>query len=194
MPQYFDSDPSAAHEYTVFNYSFGSGSYRFRTDSGIFSRGHIDSESSLLMSVIPPLDGSLLDLGCGYGCIGIILASMYGLELTQADVSERALETAEYNRGLNGIKGESVLTDCFDGLEGRRFDTITLNPPIHAGKTVTYRMYDQAAEHLNEGGAFYVVTMKKHGAESTLKKLCEVFGSVETLYKKSGSYVFRCKA
>lgn len=196
MPQYFENDPSLEHKTVTFNYNFGRRGYSFSTDLGLFSRGHIDPESALLMSVIPPLSGSLLDMGCGYGPIGIILAGEYGLKLTAADCSSRALELAEKNAADNGIESEVIMSDCFDALEGRTFDTVTLNPPIHAGKAVTYKMYEQSIEHLTPGGRFYIVTLKKHGAESTLKKLTEVYsgrGETEVIYKKSGEYVICCR-
>ncbi len=192
MPQYFENDPNLQHEYSEFNYGFGTKIFRFRTDAGVFSRDHVDSESALLMSQITNAKGNLLDLGCGYGCIGIILASTHGLTLTQADINERALELATHNRAVNGVEGESVLSDCFDALGGRKFDIITLNPPIHAGKEILHRMYEGARDHLCEGGAFYIVIMKKHGAESTVKKLRTIYGTVDVIYKKSGSFVVKC--
>jgi len=81
-----------------------------------------------------------------------------------------------------------LVSDCFDGLKADecRYDTIVLNPPIHAGKEVTYKMYDSAYEF---GKKLYVVTFKKHGAESTIAKLQSVFGNCEVLYKKKGVYV-----
>ncbi len=196
MPQYFENDPALEHKTAEINYNFGQKRYTFTTDLGLFSRGHIDPESALLMSVIPPLSGTLLDLGCGYGPIGIILAGEYGLALTAVDCNERALELAAKNAKNNDVESETLLSDCYDSLSGRTFDTITLNPPIHAGKAVTYKMYEQSIEHLNPGGCFYVVTLKKHGAESTVKKLSEVYdgrGEVEIIYKKSGEYVIRCR-
>lgn len=190
--QYFENDENLGHSYADFGYCFGSSTYTFRTDAGTFSHGHVDSGSALLMSAMKNLKGSFLDLGCGCGCIGIIMAKEYGLELVQSDVNERAATLAGYNREVNGVEGETVISDCYENLKGRKFDTIALNPPIHAGKDVMYRMYSEAPEHLNDGGRMYVVILKKHGADSTRKKLTEVFGNCEILCKQDGCFVFMC--
>jgi len=85
-----------------------------------------------------------------------------------------------------------LTSDCFENISDK-FDTITLNPPIHAGKDVVFRMFEEAAAHLNPGGAFYAVMLEKHGAKSARRKLVEVFLACEALYHKKGAYVFCCR-
>jgi len=159
----------------------------------VFSKGRVDAATDLLLRTLPPLKGSLLDLGCGYGCIGLVLAKAYGLKATQVDINPAAVRLTEKNCRLNGVSTDVRLSDRYENVP-ERFDTILLNPPIHAGKDVTYRMYEEAPAHLNKGGKLYVVTLKKHGAESTIAKLAEVFGNCDALYKKKGYYVLCCTA
>lgn len=119
------------------------------------------------------------------------MGKVYGLEVTMADSNGRALRCAQQNCEANQVKAQIIQSDCFQNIS-QSFDTIALNPPIHAGKAVMYAMYEGAYAHLNAGGRFYVVIQKKHGAESTVKKLTEIFHHCDTLYKKKGYYILAC--
>ncbi|NLW73509.1 MAG: class I SAM-dependent methyltransferase [Clostridiales bacterium] len=170
MSHYFIEDRGLLHRPRYVTYNFAGIDFVFETDSGLFSKDHIDPASDILIRALPPLSGSLLDLCCGYGCIGIVLAKAYSLRLTQSDINEAALRLTRKNCEAAGVESVIIKSDCFENIRGL-FDTITLNPPIHAGKAVVYRMFEESAEHLVEGGRLFVVTLKKHGAEST-KKSC----------------------
>lgn len=189
---YFIADETLEDHFTEFSYYYGAHSFTFVSNAGLFSPGHVDPASSLLIQTLPPLRGSLLDLGCGYGPIGIVLARANGLQLTMADVNPRALDCARENCRKNGVEAELLCSDCFQSISGS-FDHIALNPPIHAGKAVIFEMYRQAPAHLNPGGRLYVVIQEKHGAKSTQKELTEIFGSCTVLYKKKGYYLFSCE-
>ena len=167
--------------------------FQFLSNNGLFSHDKIDSASLLLLENIPPIEekSSLLDLGCGYGLLGIVLAKAYNLHLTQSDINSIALEYAAKNARLNNVTAKAIHSDSFTGITDS-FSHITLNPPIHAGKETMYRMYNEAALHLLPGGLFYVVIQKKHGAESTQTKLEEIFPYVSTIYKKKGCFIFQC--
>lgn len=163
---------------------------KFLSNNGLFACDKVDEISTILIENMPPIAGSLLDLGCGYGTIGIALAKKYPLQLTFADINSIALAYAVKNAALNQVKADAIHSDSFEKIEGK-FDTITLNPPIHAGKDTMYKMYAESAQHLNPGGAFYIVIQKKHGADSTIKKLKEIFSTVDTIYKKKGCLIVK---
>ena len=191
MSHYFIEDSSLKPDIKEIVYFYAGKRFTFTTDSGLFSKNHIDPATDILLKNIPPLSGLLLDMGCGYGCIGIVLAKTYVLQLTQADVNQSAVDLTKINCKKNGVSSVVVKSDCFESVSGL-FDTIVINPPIHAGKAVTYKMYEDSFLHLKRGGGLYIVTLKKHGAESTRVKLENTFGNCETLYKKKGCYVFNC--
>lgn len=193
MSHYFINDPGLGHTMIEIDYCFKDLQYRFVSDSGVFSKNHVDEASDLLIRQIPVLQGRLLDIGCGYGCIGIALGKAYDLDVTLSDVNERALTLAASNAEKNGIKANVICSDCFENIYGE-FDTIVTNPPIRAGKQTVFRIYEGALAHLKTNGALYVVIREKHGACSSAKKLAELFGACETLYKKKGCSIFRCTA
>ena len=196
MPQshYFTDDPNLPDDPRTFNYYYKDYALRLTTNSGVFSHGHVDEATDLLLKNMPPLreGGTLLDLGCGCGVIGIALAKAYELRVTLADVNPRALVCARVNCRENGVAAELVQGDGFGDIPGL-FDTIALNPPIHAGKEVVYSLFEGAAEHLKPGGGFYVVMLDKHGAGGAAARLGEIFGTCGALYKKKGRRVLFCE-
>jgi len=193
MNQYFNDNQSLNKDFykKAVEYDFNGFKFMFKTHAGVFSKDHVDFATDILLNAIPPLSGSLLDLGCGYGVIGIVLSKVYGLSLTAADVNPAAVELTRLNCELNGVKADIIESDCFDKLSTVKCQSsIVLNPPIHAGKAVTYKMYEQSADYLSPGGCLYIVTLKKHGAESTFAKLQEVYaGNARVIYKKKGIWV-----
>jgi len=192
MSHYFIENPAIMTDERKLNAEILGLQFNFLTNNGLFSCDKIDEMSRLLIENLPPLKGSFLDLGCGYGVIGIALAKKYNLSLTMSDVNSIALSYAAKNAKLNNVSAITVHSDSFENINGS-FDTITLNPPIHAGKDVMYKMYEEAAQHLNPSGSFYVVIQKKHGAESTLRKLNEVFGNrCVAIHKRKGCFVYQC--
>lgn len=192
MAHYFEYDPGQKEEIRSFFYYFGSERFDFCSDAGLFSTGHMDEGTDLLLHNLPPLQGSLLDLGCGWGAVGVVLGKLYApTQVTMADINPKALFYAEKNCVQNGVKATFVLSDCFDKIEWR-FDSIVLNPPIHAGKETVFRLYEGAFARLNPGGSFYIVIQKKHGAKSSIQKLSDLFGHCETLAYQKGTFVLRC--
>ena len=160
----------------------------FLTNNGLFSPDRFDYASRLLVENIPPLSGSLLDLGCGYGAIGITLASLYNINLTMLDINNTALEYAKKNIVLNGVQAEIILSDGFENV-CNIFDTIVLNPPIHAGKSVMYNLYEQSKSYLAPNGRFYIVIQKKHGAKTSIERLNMIYDICDIIYKKNGFFV-----
>lgn len=191
MSQYFTNDPSIKSEIRNFTYMFMDKQYRFISDNGLFSKEHVDYASSLLIQNVGHLTGSLLDMGCGCGTLGIVLAGAYKLSLTLCDVNERAVKYAEINAENNSVPAKCIVSDCFEKID-KSYDNIVINPPIHAGKQVIYRMYEDSFRFLNQGGRLIIVIQKKHGAESTKNKLIEVYGNCVILYKKKGFNIFEC--
>ena len=165
----------------------------FRTDAGVFSKGEVDTGTRLLLEALPEeMAGDILDLGCGWGVIGIAIARKWpGTRVTMADVNTRALDLSRENAKLNRAGVTCVESDGMAALAGKTFDAVITNPPIRAGKQVIYKMFADAAKSLNPGGALYLVIRKQQGAESAVKYLQTICRSVEKLDKSGGFWVIR---
>lgn len=193
---YFSSQPSAKHNPLKFKATLRGQSYIFATDSGVFSRENIDLGSQILIDVLPCTQGdTVLDLGCGYGPIGMVAANLVAPtgKVYMVDVNERAVTLAKKNLVENEIKNAQVLvSDGLSSVSGQTFDWIVSNPPIRRGKAIVYPLLTEAYHALKPGGALLVVIRTKQGAKSLEKYLHELAGNCETIEKKAGFRVLKC--
>ncbi|MBP1556013.1 MAG: class I SAM-dependent methyltransferase [Oscillospiraceae bacterium] len=193
MSQYFENDKSLKEDLRELTCWCGPRKLVFLTDSGVFSRTEIDDASLFLVRGIPALTGRVLDLGCGYGFIGIYSAVRNpGITLVQSDVTEKAVELCRRNCEANGVTSDVILSDGFVSIEGK-FDSILLNPPIHAGKEVTFRLLEESVRHLADNGVLYIVIRKKHGASSMTDHL-RTMSDTEIIKKEKGISLIACTA
>lgn len=191
--QYFTRRPSARHRILEFVELLRGRTLRFRTDSNVFARAGIDAGTRLLVDTLTiPAHGSLLDLGCGYGPIGLaIAATVEGASVVMTDVNHRATTLARKNARENGIRVDIREGDLYEPVEGLSFDAIASNPPIRAGKGVVHAIVDGAPPHLREGGSLWVVVRTKQGAPSLREKMDAVFGNAEVVALGGGFRVLR---
>ena len=190
--QYYTADPHSESKPMPCAFPYRGYGLNFMTDAGVFSKGELDVGSRLLLDALPELSGDVLDLGCGWGAIGVAIAKANkGARVVMADVNHRALGLARENCQRNGVTAEVIESDGMSAVMGRRFDAVVTNPPIRAGKQVIYRMFADAAAGLNEGGALYLVIRKQQGAESCVKYLKTLYASGEKLTKSGGFWVLK---
>ena len=193
--QYFENNSGLKHDIHEYSLSMNGKTFRFLTDSGVFSRNYFDFGSRNLVELFKPFEGakSFLDLGCGYGPIGTIVKKMYPLlDVSLSDVNPRAIELAQQNLLKNDVFATVILSDGFNEIN-QTFDIILLNPPIRAGKQTVYNLYKESYHHLNNQGELWIVIQKKQGAESSIKFLKEYFQIVEIVDKNKGYFIIRNK-
>ena len=194
MNHYYTDNSDLSSQRQEFTYYFDNEVFRFTTDNGVFSKDHVDYGSYILIRTIckKDLGRSLLDLGSGYGPIGIILKRFHPeTEVEMAEVNSRAVELSILNGEINKTDIKVHLCDDITTLD-HKFDTIALNPPIRAGKAVIYGLYEKSSVMLNENGHLYIVIRKAQGAKSSMAKLETLFGKVEVIERDSGYYVLDC--
>ena len=195
MSHYFVNDDKVVSRPRNIVYSINGVDFSFESDNGVFSKNELDKGSELLIETLLPLDlgNRLLDLGCGLGVIGLTLAYFHpGLNVCLSDVNTRALSLCNANANTLRLSQKVTIlqSDIYTEIEGK-FDSIVSNPPIRAGKKVTYQIYEGALEHLNDGGSLYIVIRKQQGALSVKSYLEELYGNVTVLARDKGYYVLK---
>ncbi|MHC5268854.1 class I SAM-dependent methyltransferase [Enterococcus sp. LJL98] len=192
---YYSKKPAIAHNYVTWNFELKGKDFRFTTDSNVFSKGTVDYGSRVLIEAFESKDlpaGPLLDVGCGYGPIGLSLAYSTGRFVEMLDVNERAVALAQKNAEQNQIENVAIHTsDLYETLEHSAYAAILSNPPIRAGKQVVHAILEKAYPLLLVGGTLTIVIQKKQGAPSAQKKMLEVFGNAQILLKDRGYYIIQ---
>lgn len=195
MSHYFINDESVESKPRLIHYEICGHSFELLTDNGVFSKNELDEGTRLLIETLVPLQltGKLLDIGCGYGPIGLTLAALSpSLDVTCSDVNTRALTLCNRNASQLALSHRvtCLQSDIYTEIEGP-YDSIVSNPPIRAGKKITYAIYIGAKDHLIDGGSLFVVIRIKQGALSAKKYLLEVFGNCTILTKKKGFVILK---
>lgn len=194
MDHYYSSQPSSKSNPQEMKIKLEDMSLTIKTDAGVFSKDKIDKGSETLIAAARKSDfpeGNILDLGCGYGIIGITLAKTFKDRLIEmVDVNERALSLAKTNAQANQLENVEIYqSDIFSGVKNKQIAGIISNPPIRAGKKVVHQILEESYEHLIEGGKLQIVIQRKQGAPSAKKKMKEVFGNVERIALEKGYWV-----
>lgn len=183
-----ESKPS---QYT-FNYK--NNTFVFHTDAGVFSKDYIDYGSFVMLNTFEPndIDLPILDMGAGYGPIGIVVSRLYDKDVVMCEINERAYELNLKNISQNNAHRAKVYhSDLYEAIQNVKFSSIITNPPIRAGKSVVYAIYDGAYEQLAPNGELWVVIQKKQGAPSSKDHLTELFGNCEIVKKDRGYYILK---
>ncbi len=169
-------------------------SLRLRTDAGVFSRAALDRGTELLIEALDlgPCE-LVLDLGCGYGALGVAAAKLSeGGHVILTDVNERAVRLAKANLRANGVANAEVrLGDLYEPVRGMAFDHIVCNPPLRAGHAVVDRIVAEAPAHLLEGGRLWLVARTRQGADALRDRMVHTFGAADIIRRGSGYKVLR---
>ena len=197
MSHYYDQEPQSVSNERLISFEVCGTKVTLYTDNGVFSKTRVDEGSLLLLKNVIPLhlSGRILDLGAGYGTLGLSIAlTSPEARVDLADVNMRALRLCEKNARLLKVdqRVTCLQSDIYSNIEGP-YDSIVVNPPIRAGKKVTYQMYEGAKQHLCDGGSLYLVIRKAQGAESASKYIKELFGNVNLLDRKKGYLIYQAR-
>lgn len=170
--------------------------FTFNTDNGVFSKKGMDFGTRTLIEVLlnENLYGDVLDVGCGYGVIGIILSSFFNNKInsvSMVDVNLRAIHLTKMNIKENKVNNcNTFVSNVYENID-KKYDFIITNPPIRAGKDIVYKILKEAKDYLKENGCLYYVINKDQGALSSIKEM-EKIAKVEILEKNKGFYIIKC--
>ncbi|HSJ39352.1 MAG TPA: class I SAM-dependent methyltransferase [Planococcus sp. (in: firmicutes)] len=194
---YYSKNPQTTSKPQEWDFTLRGEKIHFQTDSGVFSKNEVDFGSRLLIEAFEEslVEGPILDVGCGYGPIGIALAkSLPRKRVHMVDVNTRAIELAKKNALKNNADNVEIYeSDGLSSVSEEGFSAIVTNPPIRAGKETVFRFYEEAFEKVSPGGSLWVVIQKKQGAHSTQEKLEELFGNCSVADKKKGYFIFEAR-
>ncbi len=190
MPDhYFSPRPASRHKEEMIRALLRGHLFVFLTDAGVFARGKLDRGTELLAeSLALAPDANVLDLGCGYGVLGIVAATLApNGRVVMTDVNERALDLAARNVRANAVPHAEVRSGAlYEPVEGEAFDAIVCNPPIRAGKATVHAIVDGAPRHLKPGGVLWIVARTKQGAPSLHDRMASTFPEAEIVARGSG--------
>jgi 16S rRNA (guanine1207-N2)-methyltransferase len=193
VSHYYSENQDVPHSRKEVSFRFLDISVTLISDSGVFSKDHLDPGSELLLLHIAQQFNkeTFCDVGCGYGAIGITVKKLFpNSSVTMFDINQRAIETAIENCKLNNIQCDVIHSDGFAKISDS-FDMIAINPPIRAGKPVIYRLFEETEKHLSMDGILLVVIRKQHGAQSAKNKLTEIFGNCEMIDRSMGYWILK---
>lgn len=192
---YFAANPEAKHDLHLVDYHVDDIDLKFNTDAGVFSKMRVDYGSGVLIKVMKDISfpqANILDVGCGYGPIGLFAAKFWPEQtVDMVDVNERGLELAKRNAQLNHIRNVNIYqSDIYEQVD-KKYGLILTNPPIRAGKKVVSTILEQAKKHLVTKGVLMVVIQKKQGEPSARKLMKETYGYCEIVQRDKGYYILK---
>lgn len=194
MGHYFINDESLKSEIKEFKIKFNNFDFKFKTDNGVFSKGELDFGTKLLIDTVleKNIKGDVLDLGCGYGVIGIVIAKLNEVNVDMVDINNRAVHLSKLNIKDNLVKNANVFSsDGFLNIT-KKYNYIISNPPIRIGKVKLYELIKECKNYLDKNGVIYLVIRKEQGAKSFIKDMSEIY-NIEILTKSKGFYIISLK-
>ncbi|MGX7024585.1 class I SAM-dependent methyltransferase [Vagococcus hydrophili] len=190
---YYTNQPEVEHNRKQWEFPLKNKTFSFITDSNVFSKATVDFGSRVLIETFTATnlpEGGILDVGCGYGPIGLSLAFDTNRMVEMVDINERAVELAKENAVLNKIDNVKIYPSyIYESVENNQFAAVVSNPPIRAGKEVVHTIISGAFDKLVKGGTLTIVIQKKQGAPSAQAKMDEVFGNAEIVKKEKGYFI-----
>ncbi|MFZ0965403.1 MAG: methyltransferase [Candidatus Bathyarchaeia archaeon] len=196
LNHYFAEHPKSKMRLGIIHTHLRGIHFEFLTASGVFSKKRVDLGTRLLIeSMVLPQEGYVLDIGCGYGAVGIAAATFNpNLRVIMVDVNERAVRLARQNAEKNYVSNVEVRRGyLYEPVKDLVFNCVLSNPPVSAGMETVKAIISEAPEHMASKALFQMVVKSKIGGKRLLMVFEEAFGNIEVLARKSGYRVLMSK-
>ena len=194
LQHYFTNDSNLKSEIREINYKYNEIPFTFLSDNGVFSKSKIDFGSKSLVETFLASStnpNTVLDVGCGYGFMGIVISKIKHCHVDMIDINKRAIHLANRNIKLNRVSASAIESNIYEKVEGK-YDVIITNPPIRAGKNIVLEILNGALSYLNDNGELWFVIRKDQGAKSVIKNLENSY-FCEIVCKNKGFYIIKAK-
>lgn len=195
LEHYFTNNNALKSELRTIKYQYGTYTFNFYSDNGVFSKNKIDYGSKLLVETVLEYEKeakTILDVGCGYGFMGIVLSKILNGKATLVDINKRAVHLTSRNIKENQVDAKSFVSNIYENVQGK-YDIVLTNPPIRAGKITVLNILKNAKEHLRDEGMLWFVIRKDQGAKSIIKEL-ETFYEINVVKKDKGFFIITAKS
>lgn len=191
MGHYFINE-DLEHNKKIIKVNIKNHDFSFYTDNGVFSKKGMDFGTRTLLENIDyeNIKGKVLDFGCGYGSIGIVISKLTNIEVDMLDINKRSLDLALENSKLNNVKTNIFESNIYECVK-EKYDYIISNPPIRVGNEILHKILFEAWDHLNDDGKLIIVVNKDQGAKSLTEKLKKIY-NVNIVAKNKGFFVILC--
>jgi len=196
VEHYFTEQPKSKVRLGLIRTYFREKSFEFLTASGVFSKERIDLGTRLLVeNMVLPEKGCILDVGCGYGVVGVAAAVFNpDLHVAMVDVNMRAIRLARQNAELNHVWNVEIRRGyLYEPVKDLTFDCIVSNPPVSAGMRTVEAIITEAPAHLTVEGILQVVVKSKIGGKRLQSVFEKAFGNIDVLARGSGYRVLISK-
>jgi 16S rRNA (guanine1207-N2)-methyltransferase len=188
---YFSARPRVASRPEEHRFLYRGEMLVIETDRGLFASHGLDPGTGLLIESLEGISADrILDLGCGWGAIGLAAAkTVPAAHVVLTDVNQRAVRLARKNLDRNGVRNAEVrLGSLFDPLKAEVFDLILSHPPFHAGRETVLEFLAQSPDHLAPGGHLRIVGKGSQGIRFYQTWLSEHWGPGVEVLARGGGY------
>ena len=197
MQHYFIDKQHNKEDYFKYSFEFNDKTYTFKSVDNMFSKDGLDEGTRVLLNTVVnkvELSGSVLDLGCGIGSIGVVLKNEFpNINIDMVDINDTALSLARENCDNNNAKPNNIFNSNLYNNIDNKYNYIVTNPPIKVGKEILFGVVSGAKEHLADNGEIVLVIRKSHGQESMKKHMINTFGNCTILKRDKGYYIMSSK-